>query len=187
MLFWVKFLQWLLCFLFLQQSIGPINAFLRSSSNLKLFGQVRRGSATSLLAERTFVLLKPDTIERKLVGEILQRIERKGFKLLGMKLLRPSTEIVEKHYAEHKGKSFYQGLVDFFLSGPILAMVWEGDKAVELMRLLVGKTHPEDAQPGTIRGDYCYQRGMNLVHSSDSVESAQREINIWFRPEELIE
>lgn len=120
------------------------------------------------------------------MGQIIQRIEQKGFKLSGMKLLQAPVEIVQKHYAEHEGKPFYPELVNFFLSGPVVAMVWEGENVVQIMRMLVGKTHPEDALPGTIRGDFCSQRGKNLVHSSDSIESAQREIDIWFEPTELL-
>lgn len=136
--------------------------------------------------ERTFVAIKPDGVERKLVGEIIQRLEKKGMSLIGMKMLKPSLEIVEKHYEAHKGKSFFEDLISFFSSGPIVAMVWEGNHAIELIRTVAGATHPENALPGTIRGDFCYQRGRTLIHSSDSAENAEREIKLWFDEKEIL-
>ncbi len=131
--------------------------------------------------ERAFIALKPDAYERRLVGKIISRIEEKGFDLVGMKLIPTvSLDDVEKHYEEHQGKPFYGELIDFFRSGPIVAMVWEGDNVISILRKLVGATQPIDALPGTIRGDYCFQRGKNLIHCSDSPDSAQKEIAIWF-------
>jgi nucleoside-diphosphate kinase len=131
--------------------------------------------------ERTFVALKPDAYERRLVGDVLMRLEKKGFRLLGLKLIPvASLNDIQRHYEEHIGKPFYSSLVDFFSSGPLVAMVWEGPNSVAVIRKLVGATHPEDASPGTIRGDLCFRRGYNLVHCSDSVVSAEREIGIWF-------
>lgn len=136
--------------------------------------------------ERTFVAIKPDGVERRLIGEIIARLERKGMSIVAMKMLRPSLDLVEKHYEMHRGKSFFADLISFFSSGPIVAMVCEGNYAIDLTRSLIGATHPENALPGTIRGDFCYQRGRTLVHSSDSVESAAREIDLWFRAEEIV-
>ena len=137
--------------------------------------------------QRTFVAIKPDAIERGLVGEIIHRLERKGMKMVAVKMVRPCESLVEKHYAAHKGKSFYPDLVKFFTSAPVIAMVWEGNYAVRLIRGITGETNPEDAVSGTIRGDYCFQRGRTLIHSSDSVESAQKEIQLWFTKEEIME
>lgn len=136
--------------------------------------------------ERTFVAIKPDGIQRHLIGEIIQRIERKGLRLVGIKVLSAPTEMIEEHYAEHRTKEYFADLVSFFSSGPILAMVWEGHCAIGLLRKVIGATHPEDALPGTIRGDFSYERGRNLIHSSDSVLNAKREISIWFQNHELL-
>jgi nucleoside-diphosphate kinase len=137
--------------------------------------------------ERTFVAIKPDAVQRNLIGEIIKRVEGKGLKVVALKLIRPSTDVVMEHYGEHKDQYFYQDLTGFFLSGPIVALVLEGCDAIRIVRKLVGKTQPEDAEPGTIRGDYCLGKGRNLVHASDSAESAAREIGLWFAPSEIIE
>ncbi|MCX7749964.1 MAG: nucleoside-diphosphate kinase [Candidatus Bipolaricaulota bacterium] len=135
--------------------------------------------------ERTLVLLKPDALQRRLVGQILARFEAKGLKFVGMKLLRVSPELAARHYAEHVGKPFYGELVSFITSAPVIALVVEGPRAVEVVRRLMGKTNALEAEPGTIRGDYGLSVGMNLVHGSDSPASAAREIPLFFSPDEL--
>lgn len=135
--------------------------------------------------ERTLVLLKPDALQRRLVGQILARFEAKGLKIVGMKLLRVSPELAARHYAEHVGKPFYNELVSFITSAPVVALVVEGPRAVEVVRRLMGKTNALEAEPGTIRGDYGLSVGMNLVHGSDSPASASREIPLFFSPDEL--
>lgn len=136
--------------------------------------------------EQTFIALKPDAVQRGLVGEILQRFERKGFKLVGLKLMSVTPELASQHYGEHSSKPFFKGLVDFITSGPIVAMVWEGNNAVAEFRKMMGATNPKDAAPGTIRGDYSVDLGRNIVHGSDSPESAKREIGLFFSPNELV-
>ena len=132
-------------------------------------------------------MLKPDGVARGLVGEIMQKFEKKGLKLIALKLYKPTKELLEKHYEEHKGKPFYEPLVNYMLMGPVVCMIWEGWNAVATCRKLMGKTKPIDAEPGTIRGDYCLDSGRNVIHGSDSVQSAEREIKLWFKPEEIIE
>lgn len=137
------------------------------------------------MMERTFVMLKPDAVQRGLMGDILKRIESKGYKLLAMKFLTIPREQAERHYAEHKGKPFFEGLIDYMTSGPSLMMVWEGENIVASMRNMMGKTNPNDATPGTIRGDYAQQTGRNIIHGSDSPESAKREIELFFNDYEI--
>jgi nucleoside-diphosphate kinase len=136
--------------------------------------------------ERTFVAIKPDGVERGLVGEIIHRFERRGLKLVGLKLMKVPAAMAEEHYGEHKGKPFYDGLVGFITSGPIVAMVLEGKNAVALARQVIGATNPGDAAPGTIRGDLAVDIGRNVVHGSDSPTSATREIGIFFKEEEQV-
>jgi nucleoside-diphosphate kinase len=136
--------------------------------------------------EHTFIMVKPDGVERRLVGEIVRRFEQKGLRLVGMKLLLPGRELAENHYAVHRERPFFQDLVNFITSGPVVAMVWEGPNAVRLSRALIGATNPLDAAPGTIRGDFATEITTNLVHGSDSVETAEKEIALWFRPDELL-
>lgn len=135
--------------------------------------------------ERTFIALKPDAVQRGLVGEILSRFERKGLKLIGLKQIVVSQQLAETHYGEHKGKPFYTGLVSFITSGPVICIAMEGPSAVATVRKLVGKTFGTEAEPGSIRGDYGVSRGMNLIHASDSVESSARELELWFASGEL--
>jgi len=135
--------------------------------------------------ERTFLMVKPDGVQRGLIGEIVARFERKGLKLVGAKLMTVDEALAERHYAEHKGKPFYPPLIDFITSGPVFAMVWEGDNVIALTRALIGKTNAVEAAPGTIRSDYAVHTNLNLIHGSDSPENAEREIGIFFRPEEL--
>jgi nucleoside-diphosphate kinase len=136
--------------------------------------------------DKTFLMVKPDGVQRGLIGEIVKRFEMKGFQLIAAKLLIVSKEQAEFHYAEHREKPFYGELVDFITSGPVFAMVWQGDDIVTLSRLMMGKTKAVDAVPGTIRGDFSIHTGMNLIHGSDSPEAAVREIGNFFRPEELV-
>ncbi len=139
------------------------------------------------MIERTFVMLKPDAMQRALMGEIVGRLERKGLKPVAMKLMRIPKELAERHYGEHKGKSFFPGLIDYITSGPVLCMGWEGENAVASVRALMGKTNPQDAMPGTIRADLAQQTGRNLVHGSDSPDSAKREIQLFFNDYELVD
>jgi len=136
--------------------------------------------------ERTFVMVKPDGVQRGLIGEIVSRFERKGLKLIGAKLLQLPREMAERHYAEHKGKDFYDDLLAFITSSPVFAMVWEGDNAVAQARALIGKTNSLEAAPGTIRSDFALHTRFNLVHGADSVASAEREIANFFKEEELV-
>jgi nucleoside-diphosphate kinase len=136
--------------------------------------------------ERTFLAVKPDGVQRHLVGEIIRRYETKGFKLVGLKLIHPTRELAEKHYAVHKERPFFAGLVDFITSGPVVAMVWEGDGVVASARKIIGATNPLTAEPGTIRGDFGANIGRNIIHGSDAIETAQTEIALWFNPEELV-
>lgn len=136
--------------------------------------------------ERSFVMVKPDGVQRGLVGEVIGRFERKGLRLAGLKLMSIPRELAVRHYAEHQGKPFFGELIDFITSGPVVAMVWEGLNAISVIRALMGKTNPAEAAPGTIRGDLAVFTGNNVVHGSDSPESAAREISIFFAPEELI-
>ncbi len=135
--------------------------------------------------ERTFVMVKPDGVERRLVGEIIKRFENRGLSLIGLKMLRPDRALAEKHYAVHKGKPFFSDLVDFVTSGPVVAMAWEGNQAITLVRRMMGALKPEDALPGTIRGDYTTEVQTNLVHGSDAPETAEYELGLWFASGEL--
>ncbi len=137
--------------------------------------------------ERTFVMVKPDGVQRGLIGEVISRLERKGLKIVAMKMLRIPKEMAETHYAEHREKPFFGALVSYITSGPVVAMVVEGKSAVSVVRNLVGKTNPVEAAPGTIRGDLAMDIGRNVVHASDSPESAEREISIFFTEDEIVE
>ena len=133
------------------------------------------------------MLLKPDAVQRGLVGEIVRRFEDRGLKLVAMKMLRVSRSLAESYYAEHKGKAFFEPLMAYISSGPVVAMVLEGDGSVALVRTMMGKTNAAEAEPGTIRGDYGLTIGRNLIHGSDGPESAKREIGFFFKPDELHE
>jgi len=136
--------------------------------------------------ERTFVAVKPDGVQRGIVGEVISRFERRGLKLIGLKLIQVSPDTAEKHYGEHKGKPFYEGLVNFITSGPVVAMVWEGKNSIALARNVIGATNPANAAPGSIRGDLAVDIGRNIVHGSDGPESAEREVAIFFNHSELL-
>ena len=136
--------------------------------------------------EQTLVLLKPDCMERRLAGRVITRIEDKGLIIVALKLMRVTPDLARRHYAEHVGKDFYPGLETFITSGPLVAMVVEGPEAIAVIRKMAGATNGRNAAPGTIRGDFSSSRQMNLVHASDSPESAEREIGIFFAPEEIL-
>ncbi|EAW24288.1 nucleoside diphosphate kinase [Aspergillus lentulus] len=136
--------------------------------------------------EQTFIAIKPDGVQRGLIGPIISRFENRGFKLVAMKLVSPPQSQLEQHYADLSDKPFFKGLVSYMLSGPICAMVWEGRDAVKTGRTILGATNPLASAPGTIRGDYAIDVGRNVCHGSDSVENAKKEIALWFKPEELI-
>jgi nucleoside-diphosphate kinase len=135
---------------------------------------------------KTFIMVKPDGVQRGLIAQIIARFEQKGFKLMAMKFVKPSRAHFELHYADLKGKGFFNGLVDFMQSAPVLAMVWEGSNAAIEGRKLLGATKPSESAPGTIRGDFAMDIGRNIIHGSDSAESAKKEIELWF-PEGLVE
>lgn len=137
--------------------------------------------------EKTFLMIKPDGVQRGLIGEIVKRFEQKGFQLIAAKLMVINKEQAENHYAEHQGKPFFDDLVRFITSGPVFAMVWQGDQVIALSRMMMGKTNTMDAVPGTIRGDYAVHTPRNLIHGSDSPESAEREINNFFSAQELVQ
>lgn len=136
--------------------------------------------------ERTYLMVKPDGVQRNLIGKIVSRFERKGFQLVGAKMLTVTKEVAAIHYAEHRDRPFFEELVDFITSGPVFAMVWEGENVIKGARAMMGATNPADALPGTIRGDYATKKSMNVIHGSDSPESAAREISIFFKEDELI-
>ncbi|BAQ62885.1 nucleoside diphosphate kinase [Geminocystis sp. NIES-3708] len=135
--------------------------------------------------ERTFLMVKPDGVQRNLIGEVIQRLEKKGFTLVGLKLMAVSRELAEQHYDVHKERPFFAGLVEFIVSSPVVAMVWEGEGVVASARKIIGATDPLAAEPGTIRGDFGVSIGRNLIHGSDAIETAQREIALWFKEGEL--
>ena len=135
--------------------------------------------------ERTFAALKPDAIKRGLMGKILSRFEDKGYKIIAMKLINVSKDLASKHYAEHVGKPFYDSLIEYITSGPVLAMILEGENAILGVRHIVGKTNPDDADVGSIRADFCTVKEYNAVHASDCIASAKREMELWFSPDEI--
>lgn len=137
--------------------------------------------------EKTFLMVKPDGVQRQLIGDIVTRFERKGFQLVGAKLMQISNELAEQHYGEHKERPFFGELVDFITSGPVFAMVWEGENVISTARSMMGATNPKDSAPGTIRGEYAATVGKNIIHGSDSPESAEREIGLFFKEEELVD
>lgn len=136
--------------------------------------------------ERTLVLVKPDGVQRGLIGEAISRFERRGLRLVAAKFITVSTELAETHYAEHKGKGFYADLISYITSAPVMAMVWEGPNAVLAVRQTVGSTKPYESAPGTIRHDFALEVGRNLIHASDQVATGEREVALWFKTEELV-
>ncbi|KAJ9505876.1 hypothetical protein QJQ45_010054 [Haematococcus lacustris] len=172
-------------------------ALFTGAETMMSIGGFAHEAMASTCSERTFIAIKPDGVHRGLMAEIMKRFEAKGYKLVGggrphsqrvgIKLVVPTADLAGAHYAEHNGKPFYPKLVNFLSSGPVLAMVWEGKEAIKYGRSMIGATNPLASAPGTIRGDFGVDVGRNIVHGSDSVESAQREIALWFKPEELAE
>ena len=136
--------------------------------------------------EKTLVLVKPDGVQRGLIGEVIARLERRGLKLVAAKFLAVSVELAEKHYAVHKGKNFYDSLIRYITSAPVMAMVWEGPNAVAAVRQTMGATRPTEAAPGSLRHDFALDVGRNLTHASDTPENGEKEIALWFSPSELI-
>jgi len=136
--------------------------------------------ADTAVRERSFIMIKPDGVHRGLVGEIIKRFEQKGFKLVAMKFVWASEELLKQHYADLSSKPFFPGLVNYMVSGPVVPMVWEGKNVVKTGRIMLGETDPFKSSPGTIRGDFCIEVGRNICHGSDSVESANKEISLWF-------
>lgn len=137
--------------------------------------------------ERTLVLVKPDGVQRGLIGVVISRLEQRGLRLVGAKFLQVSRELAETHYAIHKGKPFYEGLIAYITSAPVMAMVWEGPNAIAAVRQTMGSTRPTEAAPGSLRHDYALEVSRNLTHASDSPDNGQIEIALWFKPEELVD
>lgn len=136
--------------------------------------------------ERTLVLVKPDGVQRGLIGEVIRRLEQRGLRLVAARFQQVSQDLAEAHYAVHKGKPFYEGLIRYITSGPVMAMVWEGPNAIAAVRQTMGATRPTEAAPGSIRHDYALEIGRNLTHASDSPETAEQEVALWFKPEDLV-
>jgi len=136
--------------------------------------------------QRTFVMIKPDGVRRNLIGEIIGRFEKRGLKIIAMKMVKMNRDVAEKLYEEHRGKSFFEELINYITSGPVVCMVIEGDDVVSVIRKMIGNTDPKEASPGTIRGDYALSKSENVIHASDSEEKAKREMSIFFKEEELI-
>ncbi len=139
------------------------------------------------MIQKTYVMLKPDAVGRRLIGKVLTRFEEKGLKIVAMKLRMIPEELAKEHYGEHKDKPFFNGLIEYITSGPVLTMVIEGDEAISVIRKIVGATNPQEADIGTIRGDFGMDTGRNIIHASDAPESAEREINLFFNEDEIIE
>ncbi|XP_062234446.1 nucleoside diphosphate kinase A2-like [Platichthys flesus] len=138
------------------------------------------------LQERTFIAIKPDGVQRGIVGEIIKRFEAKGFKLVAMKMVHASKELLNQHYIDLKDRPFFPTLINYMSSGPVVAMAWEGKGAVKTGRVMLGETNPADSKPGTIRGDFCIDVSKNIIHGSDSTDSANKEIALWFKDEEVV-
>jgi nucleoside-diphosphate kinase len=139
------------------------------------------------IVERSLVLVKPDGVQRGLIGEVIARLERRGLRLVAAKFMAVSQELAETHYAIHKGKPFYAGLIAYITSAPVMAMVWEGPNAVAAIRQTMGATRPTEAAPGSLRHDFALEVGRNLTHASDTVENGEKEVALWFKPEELVD
>ncbi|MCJ7621923.1 MAG: nucleoside-diphosphate kinase [Anaerolineaceae bacterium] len=137
--------------------------------------------------EQTLVLVKPDAVQRGLIGEVISRLEKRGLKLITARFLQVSKELAEQHYKVHLGKPFYEGLIEYITSSPVMAMVWEGPGAIRAVRQTMGTTNPLDAAPGSIRHDFALTIGRNLTHASDSLENAKKEIALWFQPDEILD
>jgi nucleoside-diphosphate kinase len=136
--------------------------------------------------ERSLVLVKPDGVQRGLIGEVIARLERRGLRLVAAKFIQTSQELAETHYAIHKGKPFYEGLIKYITSAPVMAMAWEGPNAIAAIRQTMGATRPTEAAPGSIRHDFALEVGRNLTHASDSIENGEKEVSLWFRRDEIV-
>jgi len=136
--------------------------------------------------ERTLVLVKPDGVQRALIGEVVSRLERRGLRLVAAKFMQVSRDLAETHYAIHKGKPFYDGLISYIISAPVMAMVWEGPNAVVAVRQTMGSTRPTEAAPGSLRHDFALEVGRNLTHASDTVDNGEMEVALWFKKEDLL-
>jgi nucleoside-diphosphate kinase len=156
-------------------------------SDLEIFTVSRSFFETEKIMERTLVLVKPDGVQRGLIGEVMVRLERRGLRLVAAKLLQVSQELAETHYAIHKGKPFYASLIEYITSAPVMATVWEGPNAVAAVRQTMGTTRPTEAAPGSVRHDFALEIGRNLTHASDTVENSEKEISLWFRPGDLVD
>lgn len=159
----------------------------RASCNTRLELSKKFLYTKSIMETRCFSMLKPGVLNRRIVGEVISRLERKGLKLVGLKMMNISNDLAGLHYLEHKEKPFFNELSSYITSGPVIAMVWQGEDCVALVRKLCGATKPSDAAPGTIRGDFCLHTQFNVIHASDSDKNAEREINLFFKPEEIID
>jgi nucleoside-diphosphate kinase len=137
--------------------------------------------------ERSLVLVKPDGVQRGLIGEVINRLERRGLRLMAAKFLKVSQELAETHYAVHRGKPFYESLIEYITSAPVMAMVWEGPNAVAAIRQTMGATRPTDAAPGSLRHDFALEIGRNLTHASDTIENGEKEVALWFKISELVD
>lgn len=137
--------------------------------------------------DKSFVMIKPGAVQRELIGEIVSRIEKKGIKIIGLKLVQMTEELAKRHYSEHEGKPFFKDLIESITAGPVVAMAVEGENIISIIRKMAGATKPEDAMPGTIRGDYVLDTGKNVIHTSDSPETAKKEIELFFKKEELLD
>ncbi|KAJ2976300.1 hypothetical protein NQ176_g5035 [Zarea fungicola] len=191
-IFLLSFLLLGFCFLLFpiqnkeNNSISPLISESQLPSLHTTFPKLPTDSSPNMSNEQTFIAIKPDGVQRGLVGPIVSRFENRGFKLVAIKLVSPSKDHLESHYADLKGKPFFDGLIQYMLSGPICAMVWEGRDAVKTGRTILGATNPLASAPGTIRGDFAIDVGRNVCHGSDSVENAKKEIALWFEPKDLI-
>ncbi|KAK7125218.1 hypothetical protein R3I94_019304 [Phoxinus phoxinus] len=165
------------------RSLSPVAFRPQDPLHDRLIESVRVMAAKT---ERTFIAIKPDGVQRGLMGEIIKRFEQRGFRLVAAKFLQASETLLKEHYIDLKDMPFYAGLVKYMSTGPVLAMVWEGLSVVKIGRVMLGETNPIDSKPGTIRGDLCIEVGRNLIHGSDSVASATKEIALWFKAEELV-
>ncbi|XP_022086189.1 nucleoside diphosphate kinase A1-like [Acanthaster planci] len=154
---------------------------------LAFFSFIYRTKMTDAKKERSFIMVKPDGVSRGLIAEIIKRFEQKGFTLVAAKLVKASPELVQQHYYDLREKKFYKGLCAFMSSGPVFPMVWEGKGVVATGRTMLGETDPANSKPGSIRGDFCIDIGRNIIHGSDSVETAKKEIALWFKEEELVD
>jgi len=147
----------------------------------------RASAAPISMAERTYIMIKPDGVQRGLVGKIIERFEQRGYKLSGLKLYQATEELLRTHYSDLTEKKFFPSLLEYMLSGPVTCMVWEGKEAVKMGRQMLGATNPQDSMPGSIRGDFSIEVGRNICHGSDSVENAEKEIALWFKEGELVD